>query len=111
MSRDRDALLDILERIDLIAEHGPGDEQMLNDDVVVQTATLRWLEIIGEAANRVSTEVQVAYPEVPGRSVIATRNVVAHGYDRVKLDIVWRVIEHELRPLREQIAIILEELD
>ncbi len=111
MNRDRDALLDILEQIDLIEEHGPRDEQMLNDDVVVQTATLRWLEVIGEAASRVSAEVRAAHPEVPWRSVIATRNVVAHGYDRVKLDIVWRVIEDDLRPLREQIATILEGLD
>ena len=111
MSRDKDALLDILERIDLIQERGPRDEKTLTDDVVVQTATLRWLEIIGEAANRISAELKSEHPEVPWRGVIATRNVVAHGYDRVRLDIVWRVIEDDLRPLREQITAILAELE
>jgi len=111
LSRDKDALLDILERIDLIQKHGPRDEETLNDDVVVQTATLHWLEIIGEAANRVSAELKTAHPEVPWRGVIATRNVVAHGYDRVRLDIVWRVIEDDLRSLREQLTAILAELE
>jgi uncharacterized protein with HEPN domain len=111
LSRDKDALLDILERIDLILEHGPRDEATLRGDVVVQAATLHWLEIIGEAANRVSDELKAAHPEVPWRGVIATRNVVAHGYDRVRLEIVWRVIEEDLVPLRRQLEPIVEELD
>jgi len=111
LSRDKDALLDILERIDLIQKHGPRNEAALNDDVVVQTATLRWLEIIGEAANRVSAELKTAHPDVPWRGVIATRNVVAHGYVRVRLEIVWRVIEDDLQPLREQLRAILAELE
>jgi uncharacterized protein with HEPN domain len=111
LSRDEDALLDMLEQIDLILEHGPRDEETLGDDVVVQAATLRWLEIIGEAAGRVTSELRAAHPEVPWRSVIGTRNVVLHGYDRVKLDIVWRVIADDLRPLRGQVAAILEDLE
>ena len=43
MSRDKDALLDMLEMIDLITSHGPKDEQTLSEDVVRQAATLRWL--------------------------------------------------------------------
>jgi uncharacterized protein with HEPN domain len=39
------------------------------------------------------------------------RNVVAHGYDRVRLDVVWRVISEELEPLERQVRAILEELE
>lgn len=111
MSRDKDALLDILERIELIEKHGPRDERMLAEDVVVQTATLHWLEIIGEAARRVSDELKAAHPEVAWRGIIATRNVVAHGYDQVRLDIVWEVIQEELPTLRKQVEAIVEEIE
>jgi len=111
LSRDQDALLDIVEMIELIREHGPDDEQAFRDDVVRQAATIRWIEIIGEAASRISDELKARHPEVPWRAVIGMRNVVAHGYDRVRLDIVWRVVQEELAPLERQIREILAELE
>lgn len=111
MSRDKDALLDILGMIELIQQHGPRDEYALRSDVVRQAATLRWLEIIGEAANRISAELKAAHPEIPWREAVAMRNLVAHGYDRVRLGIVWKVIQDDLPPLREQIDAIVEELE
>jgi uncharacterized protein with HEPN domain len=111
VSRDKDALLDILEMIDLIEENGPKDEQALRDDVVRQAATLRWLQIIGEAAGRVSPQLKAAHPEVAWRPIIGTRNVVAHGYDRVKLDIVWNVIERDLPDLRRQIGAFVDDIE
>ncbi len=110
MSRDEDALLDLVGMIELIREHGAEDEEMLRNDIVRQAATVRWLEIIGEAASRVSDELKARHPEVPWRAVNGMRNVVAHGYDRVRLDIVWRVIRDELSPLERQIRAILKEL-
>ena len=111
MSRDKDALLDMLEMIDLIESHGPKDERTLSEDVVRQAATLRWLQIIGEAANRVSPTLRAAHPEVAWRAIIGTRNVVAHGYDRVKLEVVWKVVEHDLPDLRRQIAAFVDEVE
>jgi uncharacterized protein with HEPN domain len=111
VSRDKDALLDMLEMIDLIEEHGPRDEQTLRDDLVRQAATLRWLQIIGEAANKVSPQLRAAHPEVAWRGIIGTRNVVAHGYDRVKLDVVWNVIEQDLPDLRRQIAAFVDDVE
>jgi uncharacterized protein with HEPN domain len=111
VSRDRDALLDMLEMIELIEEHGPKDQQTLKDDVVRQAATLRWLQIIGEAASKVSPELRAAHPEVEWRGIIGTRNVVAHGYDRVRLDIVWNVIEDDLPELRRRLAAFVDEVD
>jgi uncharacterized protein with HEPN domain len=45
---------------------------------------------------------------VEWRAIIGTRNVVAHGYDRVKLDIVWNVIENDLPQLRRQLAAFVD---
>lgn len=111
MSRDEDALLDILEAIQLIQRHGPTDEKGLRDDPVRQAATLRWIHIIGEAANRTSADLRQRHPEVPWRDIVAMRNLVAHGYDQIKLDIVWRVVRDDLPTLERQIQSVLEELE
>jgi uncharacterized protein with HEPN domain len=111
VSRDKDALLDMLEMIDLIQNHGPKDERSLKEDVVRQAATLRWLQIIGEAASKVSPELRAAHPEVEWRAIIGTRNVVAHGYDRVRLDVVWNVIDVDLPQLRRQLAAFVDDVE
>ena len=110
MSRDEDALLDIAERIDLIKRHGPTDLTVLRTDVTRQAAALHWLLIIGEAANRVSPQLRERHPEVPWREIVDFRNLVAHGYDQVRVEEVWRVIERDLPALEEQIRVILAEL-
>jgi uncharacterized protein with HEPN domain len=77
---------------------------------VLEAATLHWLEIVGEAANRVSDDVRARHPEVPWRAIIDFRNLLAHGYEYVLLDRVWQVIVADLPPFEEQIRAILDEL-
>lgn len=77
---------------------------------MLEAATLHWLEIIGEAANRVSEDVRARHPEVPWRAIIDLRNLLAHGYDYVLLDRVWQVVVADLPPLEEQVRSILAEL-
>lgn len=71
---------------------------------------LHWLEIIGEAANRVSEDVRARHPEVPWRAIIDLRNLLAHGYDYVLLDRVWQVVVADLPPLEDRVRSILAEL-
>jgi uncharacterized protein with HEPN domain len=59
-------------------------------------ALLRKLEVIGEAAGRVSKGFCAAHPEIPWREVTGPRNRLIHGYDDVRLDIVWRVTTERL---------------
>lgn len=61
------------------------NEEMLRD------AVERRIEIIGEAARRVSSAFQNAHPEVPWRKIIATRHVIAHDYDEINHSVVWRI--------------------
>ena len=51
----------------------------------------RRLEIVGEAARRVSPGFRDAHPEVPWRKIVAQRNVLAHEYGEIQDDIMWRV--------------------
>ena len=68
----------------------------VDTDRMLQLPLTRVLEIIGEAANRVTTEGQARYPDIPWEDVISTRNRVIHGYDMVDYDIVWRIVSEEL---------------
>ncbi|MGD0273934.1 MAG: HepT-like ribonuclease domain-containing protein [Gaiellaceae bacterium] len=110
MIRDRDSLLDILEQIELIQNHGPADESELEADVVQQAATLHWIQTIGEAAARISPELLARTPDVPWREIVDMRNLVVHSYDQVDLAIVWQVLERDLPALEPRIREILASL-
>jgi len=59
-------------------------------------ATLRNLELIGEAATHIPEEVRTAYPEIPWRMIIATRNRLIHGYLGIDDDTLWSIIQDDM---------------
>ena len=59
----------------------------------------RELEIIGEAANRVSSELQAQNPEIPWARIVAQRNVISHEYGDIKLEWIWRVATERVSEL------------
>ena len=61
-------------------------------DRKLQLAIERSIEIIGEAANRISPGFQDNHPEVPWRKIIAQRNVIAHEYGEIKQERIWTVV-------------------
>lgn len=64
-------------------------------DLMLRSAVERQVEIVGEAARRVSKEFQDAHPEIPWRPIQAQRHVLAHDYGEIKHDRIWRVaVEH-----------------
>ena len=75
-------------------------------------ATVRNLELIGEAATHVPDEVRSAHPEIPWRMVIATRNRLIHGYLGIDDDILWSIIQDDLPvllPLLRSLRLYCEE--
>jgi uncharacterized protein with HEPN domain len=64
-----------------------------------QSAVIRAIEIIGEASSRVSENTRARHPEIPWRQVIAMRHKLIHGYEDVRLDVVWAVVRDDLPPL------------
>jgi uncharacterized protein with HEPN domain len=71
----------------------------LETDLMFQFATVRALEIIGEAAARLPDETRAAHPEIPWSNMIGMRNRLVHGYFDVDLDIVWNTVDRNLSPL------------
>lgn len=70
-------------------------------------ATLRNLELIGEAATHVPAEVRAAATDVPWRMVIALRNRLIHGYLGIDDDTVWSIVRDEVTPLRKALIALL----
>jgi uncharacterized protein with HEPN domain len=68
----------------------------LDTDEMLAFALIRALEILGEAADKLSDAAQAAYPSVPWSEIIGMRHKLIHGYFDVDLDIVWNVATGKL---------------
>ncbi len=74
-----------------------------------QNAAIRSLEVIGEAAGKVSEATRAAHPEIPSREITGMRHRLIHGYGEVRLDIVWMVLRDRLGPLIAQLAALVSD--
>lgn len=100
MPRDSALLLDILESARMAVSYVEDlTPESFGDDVKCQDSVIRRLEIIGEAAGRVSAETQNKYPDIPWREMKDMRNLLIHEYGDVDIDEVWRTVKIDLPPL------------
>jgi uncharacterized protein with HEPN domain len=72
-----------------------------------QNAVIRSLEVIGEAANKVSPATRAAHPEISWREITGMRHRLIHGYAEVRLDLVWTVVKERLDPLIAALALLI----
>ena len=79
----------------------------LDRDRVLALALVKLIEIVGEAASRVTAERQRASPDIPWRDIVAMRNRLIHGYVDVDLDRVWDTVTDDLPPLLAQLEAAL----
>jgi uncharacterized protein with HEPN domain len=97
MSRDEPLLLDMLFAADqAIAFVADLDQVQFVGSALHQYAVIRSLEVIGEAATRVSSEFRDAHPEIPWREIVGMRNRLIHNYSNLSLEIVWDVLRSRL---------------
>lgn len=75
----------------------------LNSTRLLQLGLVRLVEIIGEAATRVSKEGRAKYPAIPWDDIVGMRNKLIHGYDTVDLDILWDTVTDDLPRLIEEL--------
>jgi uncharacterized protein with HEPN domain len=68
-------------------------------DAEKQDAVLRRFEIIGEAASRLAPATQAMFPSLPFRSMRGMRNIIAHDYGEVDLELVWKTATADLPEL------------
>ena len=79
----------------------------LDDDRKLLLATIKLIEIIGEAASKVSESCRTEKDNIPWRDIIGMRNRTTHGYFDVNLDIVWETVRTDLPNLIKALKEIL----
>jgi len=77
------------------------DFAQYSNDRRTQLAVERSLEIIGEAAGRVSTSFRDAHPEIAWRQIIGQRNVLIHEYGEIKQERIWKAVRENVPQLIE----------
>ena len=82
--------------------------QDLDKDRQLTLSLIKEIEIIGEAANRVSEEMKEKHGDVPWSAIIGTRNRLIHGYFDVDEDVVWNTVKVELPSLIEFLKRIVD---
>jgi uncharacterized protein with HEPN domain len=76
-------------------------------DRVLALALVKLIEIIGEAASKVTREFQEAHSEIPWRQITGMRHVLVHDYDRIDFDRVWATIGVDLPALAGALEAVL----
>lgn len=81
----------------------------LDADEMMRFALVRAVEIIGEAASKISTETQGAHPEIPWQLIIGMRNRLVHAYFDIDSDILWVAATREVPSLLPRLQALMSE--
>ena len=101
-------LHNIIDEVDFLVS--AFDEKSLDDLLssgMLQRASARSFEIIGEAAKRITDDFKEKYAEVPWRQMAGMRNQLIHGYDGIDYGIVFDTVKHNLPELKKQMERVL----
>jgi uncharacterized protein with HEPN domain len=69
-------------------------------------ATVRNIELVGEAATHVPESVRLNHPEIPWRMIIATRNQLIHGYLGIDDDVLWSIVQTDIPALLTNLRLL-----
>ncbi|MBE7469327.1 MAG: DUF86 domain-containing protein [Anaerolineae bacterium] len=108
MRSEEQYLTDIVEAADAIARFIAGiDQAAFLQDELRQSAVIQKIEVIGEAAGKISPRLRDRYPEVEWPRIVGMRNLLVHSYFSIKPGIIWQTATQAVPDLRERIAQIL----
>jgi len=100
----------ILDAIGRIESYVTGvDEGVFLGNAEKQDPVIRQLQIIGEAAKRLSAELRAAYPDIPWREVAGMRDKLVHDYFGVDLQFVWVTVTEDIPELKSRIEGVLKD--
>ncbi len=108
MLRDKASLLDIYKAGQKVLKYAEGlSRGDLETEEIKLSAILYQIEVVGEATKRLSQNFRADHPNVPWSRATGMRDIIAHQYDRIDLDIVWNVIQYGIPELMEMIEPLL----
>ena len=109
MKDDRLYVLHIGECLARIAQYIAGGRETFMHSPLIQDATLRNLQTIGQSVSRLSATLRAAHPEVDWRSIIGLRNVLVHDYLGINLERIWDILARDVPDLQRTVEAILQE--
>jgi uncharacterized protein with HEPN domain len=99
-NRTRLALFDIRDNVQFARDFvGRQTKKQFMDNRQAFYAVTRCLEIISEAARRLSPALRERHPELPWKNIMGAGNIYRHDYDNVAEEFVWETVRHSLAPL------------
>jgi uncharacterized protein with HEPN domain len=107
--RDKGRLEHILESIDNAIEFTKdvSFEDFMNNKML-RFAVIKAIEIIGEASYKLTKEFKATNNHIEWDSIVGLRHVLVHGYYQISEIRVWKIIQKDLLPLREQIQALIK---
>ena len=108
MRDDRGRLQDILDAIKRIERYAKRGRRVFEEDELVHTWMIHHIQIIGEAASKLTPMFCKTHHQVPWPQIIKMRHVLVHDYLGIDLAEVWAVVERDLPALKKQVSDILK---
>jgi len=108
MRDDRERLLDIAEAIEHIKKYAVRGREAFEKDELIQNWIVHHLQILGEAAARISEDFRNSHQNIPWPKIIGMRNILVHDYFGIDIDVVWAVVEKDLPELEQNIKSLLD---
>ncbi len=108
MKDDRLYLAKINDAIEKILRYTQGGKPSFLRESLIQDATIRNFQVIGEATKSLSDVSKTRHPEIPWRRIAGFRDVLIHDYMGVEMNEVWNVIEQELPALQSAVQSLLK---
>ena len=106
------AARDMLEACERCLDYTAGlDQAAFIGDRRTYDATVRNIEIVGEAANNVPRDIQNAHPGTPWRGISDTRNRIIHGYGVIDDDAVWEIVTRDIPDLIPRLRALLRDAE
>ena len=111
-NKDLARLKHMLDSVEAILSFAKGKQRIsLNKNRLFLSAVLRELEIIGEAAGRISEKTKKRFPSLPWKELIGMRNRLIHAYFDIDHDIIWKTIRDYLPSFQEQLKQIVDTVE
>lgn len=107
MKDDRLYLNFIMDSIQRIEKHRRMGRRRFLASHTIQDAVLRNLQTMAESTQRLSDAVKATQPHIPWEEISGFRNVLVHDYLGIDLEIVWGIMQHEIRELKTVIQAML----
>ena len=107
MRDDRARLQDILDAIRRIERYAKRGRRVFKEDELVHTWIIHHIQIIGEAASKLTPAFRKTHQQVPWSQIIKMRHVLVHDYLGIDLTEVWGVVERDLPALKKQISALI----